>query len=124
MEMQLDFFKQTQNIGLHGILEHEFFQMLNPKIVRKFWIYHEKNPHVFNLFLRFSKEMKAAGRGYFGAQSIIERMRWFTNIETKGDLFKISNDYASCYSRLVMVTFPEEFKDFFVLKYSRTQYLS
>jgi hypothetical protein len=118
METQLSFFSQTKNIGLHGILAHKYFEMINPKVVTAFWNFHLDNPNVFELFVKFSRQLKSAGRKYYGAHSIIERIRWHVNVETNGDLFKINNNHGACYSRLLMITFPDEFDGFFELRRS------
>jgi hypothetical protein len=52
--------------------------------------------------VRFALEAKNGGFGKYGIRPIIERARWHSRIETKGDDFKINNDYCSRYARLMM----------------------
>lgn len=66
----------------------------------KFYQYHNANPQVYQMFERFALEAILSGRKNFGAGAIAERMRWYTAIETKGDDFKICNDYRAFYARL------------------------
>jgi hypothetical protein len=66
----------------------------------EFDIFHRNNPQMFALFERFSLAAIKAGREHFGAQTVIERIRWYTDVESHGDQFKINNDYAAFYSRL------------------------
>lgn len=66
----------------------------------KFLVYHAENPHVYRMFEKFALEAVASGRKNFGAAAIVERMRWYTSIETKGEAFKIGNDYRAFYSRI------------------------
>ena len=87
----------------------------SPKLVKKFLEYHEKNPGVFKLFVRFANEAKASGRPRFSHWMIINRIRWYSSIETTGDQYKISNDYNALYPRLLLAYHPE-FEDFFELK--------
>lgn len=91
----------------HDLFNHDLFQELKPHIVAKFKQFHADNPHVYPLFKRFSFEAMKAGRNCFSTQMILERIRWYIEIETKGDVFKINNNHASCYSRLLMVEHPE-----------------
>lgn len=78
--------------------------MLNIK--RRFAIYHAKNPHVYTLFKKFAFAAAAEKRQY-SADAVLHRMRWFTDIETTGDPFKINNNYAAYYARLFMSDFPQ-----------------
>jgi hypothetical protein len=73
---------------------------------REWWEWHKKNPHVYELFKRFS--MQAINRGHrnLSAWLIVNRIRWETSVETQGDDFKINNDYIAYYARLFMHTIP------------------
>lgn len=62
--------------------------------------YHKENPEVYKLFARFTYQVIDKGRKRFGAKMIMERIRWYTNIETKGEVYKVSNNYTAFYSRL------------------------
>jgi hypothetical protein len=86
---------------------NEVFNEIKPHIVAKFKKFHMDNPHVYPLFKRFSFEAMKSGRNYFSTQMILERIRWYIEIETKGDVFKINNNHAPCYARLLMVEHPE-----------------
>lgn len=88
-------------------LEHPLFNMLASHIVDKFWLYHQENPHIFELYLRFSRELKNSGRQFYGAKAITERIRWHVAVETKGEDFKIGNNHVSCYARLLTIMHPE-----------------
>lgn len=81
------------------------------QIERRFAIYHAKNPHVYVLFKKFAFAA-AAEKQQYSADAVLHRMRWFTDIETSGDPFKINNNYAAYYGRLFMADFPQH-KGFF-----------
>lgn len=75
----------------------------------RFKIYHEANPRVYQLLVRFTREaIKAASaRGRtlakYGIQAVAERVRWHVNFEVEGEEdFKISNDFLSRYAREIM----------------------
>lgn len=91
---------------------------LKPHIVKRFLKYHADNPHLYELFKRFSTDLKRSARRFYGAKAIMERIRWHINIETKGEEFKISNNYTSCYARLLIADDPW-FKEFFKTKRTR-----
>jgi hypothetical protein len=74
--------------------------------------YHLNNPKMYDVFERFTFEAIKSGRKYFGSQSILERVRWFTAIESRDDIFKVNNNYAAFYSRMFEEKHPE-WKGFF-----------
>lgn len=79
----------------------------NNVVEARFWKFHQENPKVYNLFNKFALEAAQANRGRFGAAAIFERMRWFANIETRGEAYKINDNYAAYYGRLWMRNHPE-----------------
>lgn len=80
-------------------------------IQERFEAFHGANPHVFAAFRRFAQEALAAGQ-HVGAKAIWERMRWHLAIETRGDSFKLNNNFTSRYARLLERTDPR-FAGFF-----------
>ena len=70
-----------------------------PTLADRFNEYDNNNPHVWQLFKQFACDAYQAGHARFSAQSIIERIRWKTSVETRGGEFKINNDFAACYAR-------------------------
>lgn len=82
---------------------------------RKWWAWHKANPHIYELFERFTKEAMSHGHKKLSAWLIVNRIRWETSVVTKGDYFKISNDFIAYYARLFMHYNPEH-KGFFRTK--------
>lgn len=74
---------------------------------RRFEAFHEDNPHVYKLFKKYTLEAIAAGRETYSTISIFERIRWYTDIETQGDPFKINQNFATYYGRMFMRDFPQ-----------------
>lgn len=75
----------------------------NPRseMEKKFWEYHRKNPHIYWAFDRFSHEAVRSRRDSFGASMVIERVRWYLNVETDSDDgFKVNNNFKAYYARL------------------------
>lgn len=76
--------------------------------------FHKNNPHVWKLFLKFAAQAKEAGRERFGARMILERLRWYTSVETvSADRFKINDHHVPYYSRLAMLLYPDEYGELF-----------
>ena len=82
---------------------------------QKFLEWHGKNPKVYELFKRFTFQAINAGHKHFGGFGIINRIRWQTTVETKGDEFKINNACAAYYSRMFMKDHPQ-YEGFFRTK--------
>jgi hypothetical protein len=77
------------------------------KLANRFIAFDHQNPRVWDLFVRFTHEAIRANHSTFSAQSIIERIRWKTNVETRDNKFKINNDFAAFYARKYHKTFPQ-----------------
>lgn len=115
---QMDLFHAKCLISKGSIKDHPLFSMLRTHIVDKFWEYHADNPRIFELYIRFARQLKASGRESYGAKAIAERIRWHIHVETKGDDFKMGNNHPSCYARLLAATYPDEFGEFFAFRHS------
>jgi hypothetical protein len=82
--------------------------------VREWLAYHRANPRVYELLLRFAREVKAAGFHRYGIRPITERVRWHVAIETRNaGGFKINDHHQPYYARLIMAAHPSEFGGFF-----------
>ena len=66
---------------------------------RTFLRFHADNPKVYRLFVRYTKEAQARGRKP-GAWLIAGRIRWYAQIETRGDPFKLNNNWIAYYARM------------------------
>lgn len=76
-------------------------------LFQRFVRFHQDNPRVLALLLRFADELIAAGRPRFGIAALWERMRWFVAIETRSDVgLKLNNSYRSFYARLLLLLRP------------------
>lgn len=70
--------------------------------------YVDENMHIFRQFLQFSVRMRNTGREHYGARSIIEVVRYHSQLEDTSE-FKINNNAASEFARLAMLMFPDTF---------------
>jgi hypothetical protein len=78
-----------------------------PEYTARFLNYHSENPHVWDWFVQFTMQAIKAGRGHFSAKAVFERLRWHARFETKGDEFKINNNYTADYARKFMNEYPQ-----------------
>tara|TARA_R110002110_G_scaffold112168_6_gene278974 strand:+ start:1910 stop:2194 length:285 start_codon:yes stop_codon:yes gene_type:complete len=80
------------------------------------WLdFHRENPHVYKLFSKYAFEAINRGREHYSARTIIELIRWHTDIETNDKDFKINDHTVPYYARLFMHENPEH-KGFFELR--------
>lgn len=73
----------------------------------RFEKFHRENPHVYELFKRFTFEAIKAGKKNLSVTMIIERIRWETDVVTSGEPYKINDIFKPYYSRKFMAEFPE-----------------
>ena len=64
---------------------------------------HNRNPQFFTLFERFTNEAISRGHNNLSGWLIANRVRWETNIVTRGNEYKIKNDFIALFARLFMV---------------------
>lgn len=68
----------------------------------RFWAFHEANPRVYADLRRFALEARAKGQRRLSIKLLCERVRWFVEIETQGEPFKVNNTFTAWYARLLM----------------------
>ena len=102
-----------------GLLELDFDIELTP--AEKFERFHELNPQVFNALESMTRELTNRGRKRIGIKMLFEVLRWNYYMETSdpNSDFKINNNYAPYYSRLLIDKHPE-WADVFELRTIRS----
>jgi len=76
-------------------------------IAEAFQLFHEKNPHVYELLLEMAIKASKNGARQTSIAMLFEVLRWRTNVETERvDEFKISNNLRAPYARLIMAENP------------------
>lgn len=81
--------------------------------LEKAWVvFHRLNPHVYQLFDKFTRQATGRGIRSLGQQLVWERMRWYLQFETTeqselGSGYKLNNNHTAYYSRLWMERNPE-----------------
>ena len=77
------------------------------ELKEKFIEWNRANPEVYVLFKRFSFEAINKGHKRLSAWMIANRIRWETTVVTKGNDYKISNDFIALFARKFMEEYPE-----------------
>lgn len=83
----------------------------------RFLRFHLANPHVLDLIVKISRDLKGLGFQRAGMKLVFERIRWLSALETKGDGFRVNNSYTAFYARKVMEEEPD-LRGFFRLRES------
>lgn len=78
------------------------------KWAAKFEQFDADNPHIYELVKKYTFDVIRAGKRRIGINSIFERIRWYTDIETRSDdEFKINQNFTPYYARKFMADFPQ-----------------
>jgi len=86
---------------------HLTFDTRAEQIRRAFEAFHTANPHVWKLFEQFALETIFAGHKHFSADSICHRIRWETDVVTRGSTLKINDHFTAYYARMFHAAHPE-----------------
>ncbi len=84
---------------------------------RQFCDYDERNPEVWQMFVKLARQAIDAGRSHYSAKTIIEVIRHHTMV-SGDDSFKINNNWTARYARKFMRVFPSH-AGFFALREPR-----
>lgn len=82
------------------------------QIDRDFIKFHQNNSHVYQLIIKYTKQVWSSGHRTFGMGAIFERIRWDYAVSTNAKPFKLNNNYRSRYVKLMERDFPN-LKGFF-----------
>lgn len=90
-------------------------------IQERFEAFHRANPHVYAAYRSAALQLVRQGITQYGIAGLTERLRWDYAIQTKGEPFKICNDFRSRYARLLAHNEPE-LKNFFEFRQLREKH--
>lgn len=99
--------------------QYDLFSELRP--AQKFEEFHRLNPQVATALEQMTRELVQRGRRRIGIKMLFEVLRWNYFMETSdpNSDFKINNNYAPYYSRLLIERHPE-WADVFELRTIRS----
>ena len=88
--------------GTYGTAEAILFNqpMSQSAIEKRFFQFHDENPHVYKEFERRALLLINKGRNHFGAKAIFEAMRFDWAATTTDEEFKLNNNYTAYYARI------------------------
>ena len=72
-----------------------------------FWKFHRENPLVYNKLVELARQARASHKRKIGIGMLFEVLRWNHMIQTRGDHFKLNNNFRSRYVRLISEKHPE-----------------
>ncbi len=75
----------------------------------------KQNPKVYRKFKKYARKMYKNGRRRYSAWSIINAIRWEADFTTRGNKFKINNNFIAHFARK-LVKEDKAFKGFFALR--------
>lgn len=87
----------------------------DPQLISRFKAFDEANPQVYEEFCHLAQLVRKAGKKRYGAWALLNVIRWNRDISTRGDLFKINNDFVALYARKYLKEHPKE-EGFFSLR--------
>ena len=93
-----------------AVLEEEFLK------------FHDENPHVYTELVKIAEFARSKGRGRWGIAALFERLRWISEFETVGNIYKLNNNFRAFYARMLMTDHPK-FASFFQIRRSAAERL-
>lgn len=82
----------------------------------RFFQWLSSNEHVYAEFKKRALRMALMGRKRYSAKTIVETIRWDTEIADTDVEFKLNNNFTSGMARLFMAEYGGRFPDFFQLR--------
>jgi len=90
----------------------DFSSYCKTPVGKKAKAFDEQNPKVWDLFLKYAREISLKGRRRYSITMLVERIRWHSMIENQDDTFRISNSHRAYYARKLMAHY-DEFRGLF-----------
>jgi len=88
----------------------------DPKYPGGFFSWLARNQRIYNEFEKQALRMALRGRKRYSARTIIEVIRWNTDLRDSGSSFKINGNQVPGMARLFMETHGEKYPKFFELR--------
>ena len=97
----------------------DFFDGRRRSIQEQYAEWRQANPEIWDHVRRYAYEALQAGRSRFGIAMIVERVRWYTMVESAGDDLKVNNNWRSRMTRELIAEDPR-FEDLFETRQLKT----
>ena len=82
------------------------FEGLPPTIEMQARAFHAENPHVAIALMELAEALRKRGHNQYGIAGLFEVLRYRHSLETRGDEFKLNNNFRAFYARLLMRQYP------------------
>lgn len=69
--------------------------------------FHAENPHVYVDLVRLARQAKRRDVSKIGIGMLFEVLRWGRLLQTRGDDFKLNNNFRAYYARMIMLREPD-----------------
>jgi hypothetical protein len=98
----------AQRDGAHTLFDGHVGPSPESTIEEAFRRFHRENPHVYRELARLARAWKHRRPDRkVGMKMLFEVLRWRVAMRTRGDDFKLNNNYHSYYARLLMAQEPD-----------------
>lgn len=88
--------------------EFDLLSLLDDSPQGRFERFHRDNPAVYSTLVRLARaKIARTGCAKLGMQQLFEVLRWDISMTTGDDDFKINNNYAAWYARMIMELEPD-----------------
>ena len=78
-------------------------KVLKVNSMTNFTRFHKDNPMIFHRVVEFADKQRVIGkRTHYSIEIIMNVIRYHTDLDGKGDPFKINNNYKAFYARMYM----------------------
>lgn len=81
-----------------------------------FWKWLKENEHIYLAFKIEAIRMALTGRKRYSARTIVEVLRWQTDLRDSDTTFKINDHYTPGMARLFLAEYGKRFPEFFQLR--------
>ena len=71
-------------------------------IEESFGLFHHGNPHIYRLLTEMALKYKRAGNSRCGMKMLWEALRFTSGVRTRGEPYKLNNNFTALYARLLM----------------------
>lgn len=89
---------------------------LAPTAAQRFEKFHADNPRVYAALVSLAHQwVRATGSRKIGINALFERARWELAVETNDPEFRLNNNWAPWYSRLIAIQ-EDDLRDVFELR--------
>ena len=88
-------------------IDHDAQEEAGDPIEEAFQLFHQANPHVYEMLASMARRVRLAGFKRYGIKTLFEAARYRNDIETNSASFKLNNNFTALYARMIMAEQPD-----------------